>query len=328
MKNNDISKVDLPDFLPQLPEDFTYKKTNLFYLPSFSEDINDDIDVLKDSENLYKLEKVFFDAMKNQEGESSNDEKPVIKDNKSVIPNKAVYFTHHNTLNNEYFINNLPFLKANKNVNTTKDVDILRVVGNRQKMYKSIESKKSKRENNLKRNVFIHQLQSNNLGNFDIKLPENKFSKENYIKMDKLRTKKINKFKENELAWQQMKYDIFKRLEEEHRLRKELEMEEKRLKEMEELRRRQEQEAFSRPQYVESEDDNQNDQKQTKMVFKLSPVENPIEPALKRIRLSFGGKPINSIVKEEAKADHEGLNHNERWVTLKCSPDILKKFPN
>lgn len=315
MKHSDISKIDLPDFLPQLPDDFTYKKTNVFYLPSFSQDINDDVDVLNDSENLYKLEKVFKDATSKQDSSSGQDEHAA-KDNKSIISNKATYLTYHNTLNNDYFINNLPSLTVTKNLNTRKDIDILRVVESRIKQRKGIESKEIKRENNIKRNVFVNQLQSNNTTFFDIKLPDNKFSHENYIKMDKLRTKKINKFKENEVAWQQMKYDIFKRLELEYKLRKEMEMEEKRLKEMAELKRRQDEEAMSIPQHEEIEE------KQTKMVFKLAPVEKPIEPALKPIKLSFGGIPIRYPVKQES--DETLLK--EKWVTLKCNPEYLKNL--
>lgn len=313
MKHNDITKIDLPEFLPQLPDDFTYRRTNVFYLPSFSQDINDDIDVLNDSENLYKLDKVFEDAARTQEDSSVVQQQP--KDNRSIISNKATYLTYHNTLNNDYFINNLPSLTVNKNLNTRKDVDILRVVEGRLKQRRSIESKEAKRENNMKRNVFTNQLQSSTTTNFDIKLPDNKFSHESYIKLDKLRAKKINKFKENEVAWQQMKYDIFKRLEQEYKLRKEMEMEEKRLREMEELKRRQDEEATGMPQYLETEEKREGE---TKMVFKLAPVE---KPALKPIKLSFGGVPIRNPVKQE-----EETTVREKWVTLRCSPEYLRKL--
>lgn len=313
MKHNDISKIDLPEFLPQLPDDFTYKRTNVFYLPSFSQDINDNIDVLNDSENLYKLDKLFDDAKRVQQ-DSTAVQQP--KDNRSIISNKATYLTYHNTLNNDYFINNLPSLTVNKNINTRKDVDILRVVESRLKQRRSIESKETKRENNMKRNVFTNQLQTSTSTSFDIKLPDNKFSHESYIKLDRLRSKKINKFKENEVAWQQMKYDIFKRLEQEYRVRKEMEMEEKRLREMEELKRRQDEEAINTPQYVETKE--RKPEEETKMVFKLAPVE---KPAIKPIKLSFGGVPIRNPVKQE-----EEPTFNEKWVTLRCSPEYLRRF--
>lgn len=306
MKHNDISQIDLPEFLPQLPDDFTYKRTNVFYLPSFSQDINDDIDVLKDSENLYLLDKVFEDAARVEQDPLGAQPS---KDNRSIISNKATYLTYHNTLNNDYFINNLPPLEVNTNLNTRKDIDILRVVESRIKQRTSMESKEAKRENNMKRNVFTNQLLSSTTASFDIKLPDNKFSHESYIRLDKLRAKKINKFKENEVAWQQMKYDVFKRLEHEYRLRKEREMENKRMMEMAELKKRQD----AMPQRLETEE--RSADRETKMVFKLAPVE---KPALKPIKLSFGGVPI--------KAPFEEATAREMWVTLKCAPEYLQRF--
>ena len=304
-----IMDIDLPDYVPSLPQDFTFRKTNMYQIPSFVNGISNNINTLNDSDNLYKLEKALGNILKNNAERVNAENDNAYSTKGSVISNKSIYINYHLTLNNEYFIKNLPDLVINPN-SEDKYIDILNVVNRKKKQLANREHKKNKLKHNWQRNVFNNINSINGTGTFDIKLPDDKFSKESYDKMEKLKLKKINKFKENELAWQKMKADVYNRLKEEEHLLKQLEIEERRLKEMNELKERQLKEEMER------EKEREQRQNQPKMVFKLLPAvkkeNDEISNVKQEIKDDNKDKEEKEIIVESKK--------QEFWVTLKYTP--------
>lgn len=287
-----IKDVSLPDYVPSLPPNFTFQKTNLYQIPSFVNGISSSINTLNDSDNLYNLEETLKKVLKERykssdPADDSHSDVLTTLAHSSIIPNKSIYLSYHLTPNNEYFLQNLPNLSANAGSGSTK-VDILSIVQKKKKQAVNRETKQGKLKNNWKRNVFNNM---NNIAashNFDIKLANDKFNRESYLKMEKLKLKKINKFKENESTWQEMKLNIYNKLREEDHLLKQLEVEERRQNEMQQLKMRQQQEDTER----------EHQHKQPKMVFKLLPSVKQEE--------ALQNEP------EQKKTD----NKEEFWVTL------------
>ncbi|XBW38042.1 hypothetical protein QEN19_003627 [Hanseniaspora menglaensis] len=294
--NKSIKDVELPDYVPRLPPDFTFKKTNLYQIPSFVNGTSNNINTLNDSDNLFnlecKLEKVLQKA--SQPENINHNETSLSSIKGSIIPNKSIYLNYHSTPNNEYFIRNLPNFDVSL-FQKTGHKDILSILQRRNTQLLNKEAKQNKLRNNWKRNVFnnISSLAGNNA--FDIKLADDKFSKENYKKMEKVKLKKINKFKENEFAWQKMKMEIYARLREEEHLLNQLEVEERRLREMNELKARQVYEELQREKEIQ--------EVQPKMVFKLS----------------NSTKSVNEQSNSNANVLED--QSNEYWVTLKYNKE-------
>lgn len=288
-----IKDIALPDYVPSLPPNFTFQKTNLYQIPSFVNGISSSINTLNDSDNLYKLEETLKNVLKERYKsdavtDANGSDVPTTLTPSSIIPNKSIYLNYHLTPNNEYFLKNLPSLNPTSN-NGNTGVDILSIIQKKKKQAANREIKHSKLKNNWKRNVFNNMNNISAAQSFDIKLANDKFTSESYLKMEKLKLKKINKFKENESTWQKMKLTIYTKLRDEEHLLKQLEVEERREKEMQQLKVRQQQEDTER----------EHQHKQPKMVFKLL-------PSVKK----------EDVLEDEPEAKKEA-GKEEFWVSLK-----------